>query len=100
MVTQLPPSFSGAAAAYLPYNPGAGAQCEGEDWIKTNKITSMDVACVHVYERQMEALPPTWQHVDFEGYMNYMAQKLEVLSQVAAEIGRQVRRAWSHICMV
>ncbi|GLI67220.1 hypothetical protein VaNZ11_011144, partial [Volvox africanus] len=32
-------------------NPGAGAQCEGEDWIQTVSMKEHDFACIHVYER-------------------------------------------------
>jgi hypothetical protein len=31
------------------YNPGRGAQCEGEDW--TSEISNFDVATTHMYWR-------------------------------------------------
>jgi hypothetical protein len=31
------------------YNPGRGAQCEGEDW--TSEIQNFDVATTHMYWR-------------------------------------------------
>jgi hypothetical protein len=32
-------------------NPGAGAVCEGEDFVAVNSIAGMEVATAHVYER-------------------------------------------------
>jgi mannan endo-1,4-beta-mannosidase len=50
------------------YNPGAGASCEGEDWVGISKLDSVDVATAHVYWRQMESVPPTWYQCDWECY--------------------------------
>lgn len=55
----------------IKWNPGAGAQCEGEDWTSINSISSIDVTTVHVYDRQMEDVPPTWRHPTFEDLLNW-----------------------------
>jgi hypothetical protein len=52
----------------VPYNPGAGVSCEGEDWMAISNLGSVDVATAHVYWRQMESIPPTWYQCDWECY--------------------------------
>ncbi len=42
------------AGNYAQYNPGAGAICEGEDWVADNSISGIQVATAHLYERQIE----------------------------------------------
>ncbi|PNH11950.1 Mannan endo-1,4-beta-mannosidase 1 [Tetrabaena socialis] len=62
---------------YEGWNSGAGARCEGEDWVTINsKITAIDVTVVHVYERQMESVPPAWGKCNFTCFVNYMIQTL------------------------
>ncbi|KAL6746884.1 glycoside hydrolase superfamily [Haematococcus lacustris] len=63
-------------AAHLPYNPGAGAFCEGEDWIAMSAIGSVDVTTAHIYDRQVEAVPPTWRQPTFEDIMNFFSLSL------------------------
>eukprot|EP00198_Chlamydomonas_reinhardtii_P003088 XP_001692424.1 predicted protein [Chlamydomonas reinhardtii] len=78
-------------------NPGAGAQCEGEDWVATVSMKNHDFACVHVYERQLEALPfnpdprrndPTWKKCDFVCYINWFTRYMEAHVEVARRIGK------------
>lgn len=38
-----------APSGYAAHNPGAGSQCEGEDWTAASQIGSVDVAVAHVY---------------------------------------------------
>lgn len=53
---------------FVSWNPGAGTMCEGEDWLEINKLQNMDVSIVHVYDRQMESIPPKWNRwVQFWG---------------------------------
>ncbi|KXZ54659.1 hypothetical protein GPECTOR_4g725 [Gonium pectorale] len=78
-------------------NPGAGAQCEGEDWVATVSMKDHDFACIHVYERQVEELPynhdpkrndPVWVKCDFECYINWMTRYIEAHEQVAVQINK------------
>ncbi|KAG2434648.1 hypothetical protein HXX76_007542 [Chlamydomonas incerta] len=78
-------------------NPGAGAQCEGEDWVATVSMKNHDFACVHVYERQVEALPfnydprrndPTWKTCDFVCYINWLTRYMEAHVEVARRISK------------
>lgn len=43
------PSLSTAGDSKVSYNPGAGAQCEGENW--SAEISTFDVATTHMYYR-------------------------------------------------
>ncbi|EFJ48391.1 hypothetical protein VOLCADRAFT_117611, partial [Volvox carteri f. nagariensis] len=74
--------------SYENYNPGAGARCEGEDWATLSKFDSIDATVVHVYERQMESVPPTWTKCDFDCFCNYMVQYLGVHQRIAADVGK------------
>ncbi|KAG2492021.1 hypothetical protein HYH03_009750 [Edaphochlamys debaryana] len=78
-------------------NPGAGAQCEGEDWILTVEMPEHDFGNIHVYERQVEALPfnsdprrndPTWVKCDFVCYINWFTRYVEAHEQVMQRLGK------------
>lgn len=53
---------------------GAGARCEGEDWVAIGSLPSLDMTAMHVYDRQMESVPPEWKKCDFTCYLNYFKQ--------------------------
>jgi hypothetical protein len=55
---------TGAPTGPAPLRAGAGAQCEGEDWVKVSQLANIDIATLHLYERHMEQLPPPrWVHL-------------------------------------
>ncbi|GAX81830.1 hypothetical protein CEUSTIGMA_g9258.t1 [Chlamydomonas eustigma] len=75
------------------FNPGAGAQCEGEDWPSIGSIPDLDVSTLHVYERHMELQPvppvgrsylrdPDWIYCDFECYINWMVRFIQLNLEV------------------
>ncbi|GLC47584.1 hypothetical protein PLESTB_000004000 [Pleodorina starrii] len=74
--------------SYESYNPGAGARCEGEDWATLSKFDSIDATVVHVYERQMESVPPKWNKCDFDCFCNYMIQYLSIHQRITADVGK------------
>ncbi|GLC47404.1 hypothetical protein PLESTB_001960300 [Pleodorina starrii] len=74
--------------SYESYNPGAGARCEGEDWTTLSRLDSIDATVVHVYERQMESVPPKWSMCDFDCFCNYMIQYLNIHQRIAADMGK------------
>lgn len=39
--------------SYEGWNTGAGARCEGEDWVALNQDRNLDVTVAHVYDRQV-----------------------------------------------
>lgn len=47
-------------AASQGWNPGAGVPCEGEDWTRMLYVPTLHVSVAHVYDRQMESVPPKW----------------------------------------
>eukprot|EP00798_Chlamydomonas_sp_ICE-L_P026185 gene26185-11911_t len=61
---------------HVRYNPGAGAMCEGEDWTSYTKLDNLDVNTVHMYDRQMELVPPLWGPCDKTCYFNFFTQYL------------------------
>eukprot|EP00879_Flechtneria_rotunda_P001484 GHRR01001639.1.p1 GENE.GHRR01001639.1~~GHRR01001639.1.p1 ORF type:complete len:382 (+),score=118.48 GHRR01001639.1:1178-2323(+) len=86
-------AFSGTEGSFPPgdpnvaYNPGAGAQCEGEQW--TQEIGKFDVATAHIYERQMEGLRyMNYRKPDFNQYVQYLHKKLQLYADLAAGQGR------------
>jgi mannan endo-1,4-beta-mannosidase len=91
--TSNPKPFAGS---FLHYNPGAGAQCEGEDWLLDNAIPGYEVASAHIYYRQMEYMragPRDWYNwikPNLTVYTNFLAAKVELLTQLAGAIDRYV----------
>lgn len=71
---------------YLTYNPGAGAQCEGEQW--RSEIAYFHVGTTHIYYRQMESLAPRWLKPSFELYCQFLFRKLQLYTALAAQAGR------------
>lgn len=72
-------------------NPGAGAQCEGEDWLNHNKIGSVDFTTIHLYERHVEQMPAdgyTWKKCDWNCVMNWMVQWLSLHMQLSKDMGK------------
>lgn len=78
------------------FNPGAGAQCEGEDWRKIGNLSGIDFSTLHVYERHMERIPkppvgrsylrdPDWYYCDFECYINWFVQYVQLHLEVNAQ---------------
>jgi mannan endo-1,4-beta-mannosidase len=72
---------------YNAYNPGAGTQCEGEDWLGIYKsIPDVDFATVHVYARQKEMIPPLWQPWDWSVYVNWAIPFIKLHGTLAKEM--------------
>ncbi|MEW5303710.1 MAG: hypothetical protein WDW36_006376 [Sanguina aurantia] len=92
----LPGSTDPSGTEYHLYNPGAGAQCEGENWTMIAGIPAVDFATAHVYERHMESLPVnesdgqsswvSWKGCDFACYIQWFVRYMDVHSQVARDV--------------
>ncbi|KAG1665595.1 hypothetical protein FOA52_003242 [Chlamydomonas sp. UWO 241] len=74
--------------ANVRFNPGAGASCEGEDWVAISNLSSVDVATAHVYWRQMESIPPDWSKCNWECYFNFYQQYVHRHIWVAANMSK------------
>lgn len=81
-------------------NPGPGAQCEGEDWVRIVSLPSVDFATLHVYERHMEWQPvpaegrrysdPDWIFCGTGCYLQWLVRYLQTHVEVAAEVDKPV----------
>ncbi|KAL6755973.1 glycoside hydrolase superfamily [Haematococcus lacustris] len=74
--------------ANVRYNPGAGAFCEGEDWVAMSRISSVDVTTAHIYDRQLEAVPPTWRSANFEDVLNFFLQSMSSHERMSRSVGK------------
>ncbi|KAG1653551.1 hypothetical protein FOA52_003754 [Chlamydomonas sp. UWO 241] len=70
------------------YNPGAGASCEGDDWMAISNLGSVDVTTAHVYWRQMESIPPDWSQCDWECYFSFYKQYVDRHTSAAGSMGK------------
>ncbi|KAG1681515.1 hypothetical protein FOA52_014021 [Chlamydomonas sp. UWO 241] len=70
------------------FSDGAGASCEGEDWVGISNLSSVDVATAHLYWRQMESIPPTWFQCDWECYFSFYKQYVLRHAAVAGRMGK------------
>ncbi|GBF87772.1 mannan endo-1,4-beta-mannosidase [Raphidocelis subcapitata] len=76
------------------YNPGAGTQCDGEDWLSISAMPEFDLTTVHVYERHLELRPeptmgrgdwPNWVHCNFKCYVEWFKVYMDLHIRLSAE---------------
>ncbi|KAL6759924.1 glycoside hydrolase superfamily [Haematococcus lacustris] len=76
-------------------NPGPGAECEGEDWIRIVALPSVDFATLHVYDRHMERQPvppegrtyigdPDWMYCDDVCYLQWFPRYMQAHTESLA----------------
>lgn len=70
-------------SANVGWNPGAGAYCEGEDWVAVSQLAPIDVTIAHIYDRQMEAIPPTWRKAGFDDFVTFFVKYLDAHERAA-----------------
>ncbi|GAX76574.1 hypothetical protein CEUSTIGMA_g4020.t1 [Chlamydomonas eustigma] len=73
---------------HVPYNPGAGTSCEGEDWYAISQMSGVDVTTAHIYDRQMEHIPPTWEACDSSCYFSFFPQYVQQHVSLASSMGK------------
>lgn len=82
----------GGTQRLVGFNPGAGAECEGADYISIHSIPEVDIAVIHPYPVQFEPMPhenpnnPQWVLCGFECMMNWLQQYVTVHQHVATHI--------------
>lgn len=73
-------------------NPGAGVQCEGEDWAGHSQISHVDFTTLHLYERHVEMMPVpeemSFKKCNWECIMNWMSQWVKVHEDLARRYGK------------
>ncbi|KAG1669384.1 hypothetical protein FOA52_004035 [Chlamydomonas sp. UWO 241] len=76
------------------FNPGAGSQCEGEDWLVLGALPNVDYTVMHVYARQLEWRPtkpvgrsylrdPDWTYCDIECYLAWLLPWIQLHEELA-----------------
>ena len=79
---------SSGGSSDVRWNPGAGAACEGEDWVAIGRMKSIDVLVGHFYERQMESVPPSWEPCGWACFTNFNPQYIAKHREAAEGIGK------------
>lgn len=83
--------------AYHLFNPGAGGQCEGEDWLVLSNIKEIDFSTLHVYERHMESFPQfsgnpkwsKWEKCNFQCYLNWFVEYIDLHERLSLNTTRK-----------
>lgn len=71
---------------YHLFNPGAGGECEGEDWLVLSQLPNIDFSTLHVYERHMEDIPrysgnlkwSRWEDCNQGCYLNWFVEYMDL----------------------
>lgn len=80
-------------------NPGAGATCEGDDWLTVSAQPEHDFASIHVYDRQIERIPvnydptrndPVWKNCDMVCYLNWFTRWTALHAAIAGDANGRI----------